>query len=454
MLAEEFDKTHVLHPWADLSTIKTVDPLIITEAEGVYVYDSNGKRYLDSIGGMWCVNLGYGVKELADVMTDQALQMPYYTPFGAMGNAPSANLAKTIAALTPGTLNRVHFTTGGSTAVDSAIRFVQYYFNALGQPQKKQIISRLDSYHGSTYLSASLSGKQVDRTYFQYEDSFIHFISSPNTYRRSKGVSVETFCDQKVQELEDKIIQLGPENVSCFIAEPILGSGGVIIPPDGYHKRTLAVCRKYKVLYISDEVVTGFGRLGHFFSSEAHFDIIPDIITTAKGLTSGYQPLGALIIDDSLVDELCNKKSIENNYFTNGFTYSGHPIACSVALKNIELMQEKKICEHVQDVGPYFVEKLKTLLDYPIVGDVRGDHLMACVEINVSPGASKATPEDISYAQEIDRFCQEHRLLVRPYENLCIFSPPLVINREEIDQIVNILTLAVQNSTKNYAHRN
>ena len=236
------DSTYLLHPWADLNQIKTTSSLIISQAEGMYVCDSEGNRFLDGIAGMWCVNLGYGVSALADCMHEQAMRMPYYSPFGAMTSIPACVLADKLAELAPRSLNRVHFTNSGSTAVDSALRFVQYYFNATGKPNKKHIISRIDAYHGSTYLAASVSGKRRDKSYFNYEKNFVHHISSPNCYRYCKGITTNEFCDQLVTELEDKIIAIGPENVACFIAEPILASGGVIIPPAEYHQRTLAVC--------------------------------------------------------------------------------------------------------------------------------------------------------------------------------------------------------------------
>lgn len=244
------DSTYLLHPWADLNQINVPSSLIISKAAGMYVYDSQGNRYLDGTAGMWCVNLGYGVKELADCMHEQTMCMPYYSPFGDMSNVPACVLAEMPAKLAPNSLNRIHFTNSGSTAVDSALRFVQYYFNATGKPHKKHIISRIDAYHGSTYLAASVSGKRSDKSYFNYEKNFIHHISSPNCYRYCKEITTREFCDQLVAELKDKIIEIGPDNVACFIAEPILASGGVIIPPPGYHQRILAVCRQYNVLYL------------------------------------------------------------------------------------------------------------------------------------------------------------------------------------------------------------
>lgn len=429
----QIDKKHVIHPWSDLSS--DAESMVVESGKGIHVFDNEGNKFIDSISGMWCVNLGYGNKEMADAIADQCVRLVYYTPFGAMASPPSIELAHRLSELTPGDLNYFQFTASGSTAVESAIRFVHYYFNCLDQPEKKHIIYRENAYHGSTYLTASLNGKRCDRSYFNYITDIVHSIPDPNPFKRDAGMSVEDFCDLRVRELEEKILALGPDKVACFIAEPVMGSGGVIVPPPGYHKRTLDICRKYDVLYISDEVVTAFGRLGHHFASEEVFDIVPDIITVAKGISSGYQPLGAAIISEKLMARISGNSAKPNSYFTNGFTYSGHPVACAAALKYLEIMERDNINEHVREVGPYFIQRLEELKAFPIVGDVRGVCLMACVECVVSDDED----ENIAVAQRVDEFCQEKGLIVRPYENLCILSPPLIIDKAGIDQIVNIL---------------
>nr|WP_319392880.1 aminotransferase [uncultured Desulfobacter sp.] len=429
----EMDKKHVIHPWSDLGS--DAESMVIESGKGIHVFDNEGNQFIDSISGMWCVNLGYGNKEMADAIADQCVRLVYYTPFGAMASPPSIELAHKLSELTPGDLNYFQFTTSGSTAVESAIRFAHYYFNCLDQPDKKHIIYRENAYHGSTYLTASLNGKRCDRSYFNYITDIVHAIPDPNPFKRDPGMSVEDFCDLRVRELEEKILELGPDKVACFIAEPVMGSGGVIVPPAGYHKKTLDICRKYDVLYISDEVVTAFGRLGHHFASESVFDIVPDIITVAKGISSGYQPLGAAIISEKLMARISGDSAKPNSYYTNGFTYSGHPVACAAALKYLEIMERDNINAHVRDVGPYFIQRLEELKAYPIVGDVRGVCLMACVECVVSDDEE----ENIAVAQRVDEFCQEKGLIVRPYENLCILSPPLIIDKAGIDQIVDIL---------------
>ena len=300
----EQDREHIIHPWIDLGTAKTREPMVIAESEGAHIYDSEGHKMLDGIGGMWCVNIGHAREEMAQAIADQVRRLCYYSPFGLISTPPSIEFGARLTEYAPGDLKHVFFTTGGSTAVDSALRFVQFYFNFIGQPQKKHIITREYAYHGSTYLSASVSGKPGDRGHLDFVTDTVHHLPSPNPYRRPDGMSEAEFGAAKVKDLEDKILELGPEKVACFIAEPLLASGGVIVPPKGYQKATREICRKYDVLYISDEVVTGFGRLGEIFASEPVFDIVPDIITCAKGLTSGYIPLGAFLLSDRLYERV------------------------------------------------------------------------------------------------------------------------------------------------------
>ena len=438
----ELDSRHVVHPWADLSAVGKHDPLVVCEARGVEVVDSAGKTYLDAIGGMWCVTVGYGRRELIDAMRDQAARMPYFTPFGDVSNEPAARLAERLAELAPGDLNRVHFTTGGSTAVESAVRIAQFYWASLGRPGKYHVLSRVDAYHGSTYLAASLSGKAADRTRFHYETNWVHHLDSPGYDPDTSDVSAAERLDYLLDAMATAIDRIGAENIACFVAEPILASGGVLIPPPGYHAATRELCRRRDILYVSDETVTGFGRLGHFFASQPHFGIVPDLLVTAKGLTSGYQPLGAVLISDRLVETLVETADPAKPVFSNGFTYSGHPVACATAIANIDVMRRDDICGHVRDVGPYFVGRLRELRSSPIVAAVRGDHLMACVECHV-PGETGPTPRNQAVAQRVDLYCERAGLLVRPYENLCIMSPPLVVTRAEIDRMVAIVAGAL-----------
>ena len=433
------DRNHHLHAWTDLATVTKREPIVITEAQGVHIQDLEGHRLLDGMGGMWCVNIGHGREEMAQSIAAQAVRMCYYSPFGPLTSPPAIELSAQLARYSPGDLKRVFFTTGGSTAADAALRFVQFYFNFIGQPAKKHIITRENAYHGSTFLSASVSGKP-DRGFMDLLLDRVHHLSSPNPYRREADVSITEFCDAKVAELEAKILELGPEHVACFIAEPILASGGVIVPPPGYQRRTLEICRKYGVLYISDEVVTGFGRLGHIFASEPVFEVVPDMILSAKGLTSGYQPLGALLISEALLNRVSGPGG---KVLPIGFTYSAHPVSCAAALTNLEILERDNICAHVQATGPYFQERLSTLAGLDLVGDVRGMGMMACVECVSDRKTRAPTPADWDVGRRIFDNARSRGLLVRPMGNLIVLSPPLVITRPQIDTLVEILRDAV-----------
>jgi adenosylmethionine-8-amino-7-oxononanoate aminotransferase len=440
------DRDHNVHPWTNFATFKQEGSGIMAGSEGIYVYDAEGARFIDGIGGLWCVNIGYGRDEMAQAIAEQARRLCYYSTFGHLTTPPAAELAAKLAELAPERLNHVFYGTGGSMANDTAIRIIHFYFNRLGKKSKKHVISRLDSYHGSTYLAASLTGVMFDRIGFDVIEDMIHHVGAPNVYRRPDGMSVDEFCDAKVAELENKISEVGPENVACFIAEPIIGAGGVIVPPPGYHARTQEVCRKYEVLYISDEVVTAFARLGHFFASEPAFGLAPDIITCAKGMTSGYLPLSGTLLSDEIY-EVISVPQAKGALFTHGFTYSGHPVSCAAGLKNIEIIEREDICGHVRSAGPYFEERLRTLLDLPIVGDVRGSHFMLCVENVADKETKEIFDPEVMIGDRIARHCQSRGLIVRPIAHLNVLSPPLVMTREQIDELVAILRASIEATT-------
>jgi adenosylmethionine-8-amino-7-oxononanoate aminotransferase len=304
------------------------------------------------------------------------------------------------------------------------------------------MISRVNSYHGSTYAAMSIGGKPGDHPpEFDYISDTIHHISCPNFYRAEPGLSEADFLAEKLAELENKILEVGPGKVAAFFAEPIFGAGGVIIPPAGYHRGTWEICQKYDVLYVSDEVVTAFGRLGHWFASKEVFDFQPDIITSAKGLTSGYLPLGATIYSSRIHDVISEVG--HGRCFTHGYTYSGHPVACAAALKNIEIMERENLLSHVREIGPYFQEQLKTLLDLPIVGDVRGMGLMACVEFVKDKDTKERFPEELDIGKWVSNRADSYGLIVRPVVNLNVMSPPLIISHSEIDFIVTTLRKSI-----------
>ena len=287
-------------------------------------------------------------------------------------------------------------------------------------------------------------GFKICKNNFDFESTFIHHVGSPNPYRRKDNQTVDDFCDEKVKEFEDKILEIGPNKVAAYIAEPVLASGGCIVPPKNYIKRFWEICKKHDILYISDEVVTGFGRLGHFFCSQEEFGIIPDIITSAKGITSGYIPLGAVLISDRLMKSISKDSSL----FFHGFTYSGHPVSCAAALKNIEIIKRDKILDHVKNIAPYFHQKLKTLYEIPIVGDVRGMGLMAGIECVIDKDSKNPLILDQAIASRIDEESLKLGLIIRPIYHICVLSPALIIQKEQVDDLVDMLYQAISNATK------
>lgn len=428
------DRDLVVHPWGRLHPLANSE--FILEGQGVHVRGPDGKWLLDGVAGLWCVNVGYGRREIADAIAVQAMRLPFYTAFMEMGNEPSTRLAAALVAAAPHDLRRVFLTTGGSTANDSAIRFLHLLANRSGQKSRKHFITRAQAYHGSTFLTASLSGKFSDRADLDVLDSHVHHLSSVNPYWRPRGQSVDEFRQERVAELESKILTIGPERVAGFIAEPILASGGVVVPPPGYHAATLAVCRKYGVHYVSDEVVTGFGRLGHVFSSESVFGITPDIITCAKGLTSGYVPLGAMLLSESI----CRAADPDGStVFSHGFTYAAHPVACAAALANLEILERERLCAHVRELSPYFLSELSALAELPLVGDVRGMGLLAGIEFVHDRAERRAFEPSVAIGSRIAAACRERALIVRPLGSTVGISPPLTLSRTHVDTIIGVL---------------
>jgi len=441
----EKDKAHHLHPWQIFDVFREEGALAIAKGEGCYIYDTDGGKYFDAVGGLWCNNIGLGRREMAEAIAEQAYKMSYASPFVDLTNVPAAELAEKLAQLAPDTLNHVFFTCGGSTAVDTAFRMIHYYQNCRGKHEKKHIISRKNSYHGTTFASMSIGGKPGDHPpEFDFISDIIHHLSYPNYYRcAAVGMSESEFVDSLVQEFEDKISDLGgADKVAAFFAEPIMGAGGVIVAPDGYLKRMYDVCKKNDILYVSDEVVTAFGRLGHWFASEDEFGIVPDMITSAKGLTSGYQPLGALLFSDDIWDVLNERDS--GRCFAHGFTYSGHPVACAAALKNIEIMEKEKLLENVKEVGPYFEQQLRTLEDLPIVGQVRGRKFMACVEYVADKSSKALFPEELDIGKRISNHADKLGLICRAIVHLNVMSPPLIMTRDDVDFIVSTLRKSIE----------
>ncbi|MEI3854757.1 MULTISPECIES: aminotransferase [unclassified Ensifer] len=441
--AFEKDRDHVLHPYTDFSTFAATGSQIIEKAEGAYVVDNAGRRLLDGIAGLWCVNIGHGRREMADAIAAQVLDMDYYNPFGASGNVPAAELGARLAELAPGSLNHVYYTCGGSTANDAAIRIVHYYFAMRGKPGKRKIISRNNGYHGATYVAAALTGIHGTKYGFaQVGEDFIHHISAADCYARPDGMTEEAYCDLLVREFEMRVEQLGAQNVAAFIAEPIMGAGGVLVAPKGYHSRMQAVCRRNDILYMADEVVTGFGRLGEWFASDAIYDTQPDILVSAKGITSGYIPLGATLISDEIYDVI-SRPQCEGGVFSMGLTYSGHPVACAAALANIDIMERERLLPHAARTGAHLQKQARTLLAHDIVGDVRGAGLMLGIDLVADKATKAPLPAHEKASETIFQGCIARGVVVRPVGNRLIVSPPLIVTEAECDTIVSALSESV-----------
>jgi adenosylmethionine-8-amino-7-oxononanoate aminotransferase len=431
---------HLVQPWPVSGSIGAEARGFIESGEGVYVTDHTGRRLIDGPAGMWCVNAGHRNKELAQVMYDQAMALSYNSPWYTT-NQPSAVLAKRLAGLAPEGLGHVFYTTGGSSAVETALRFMQFYNNVKGRPEKKMIVSREGGYHGSTYLSASLNGRPRDHDWMDSAREQILKLSCPNPFRRPAGMTEAEFTDFLVAEFRALIEKVGAHRIGAFIGEPIMASGGVIVPPEGYWPRMRALCAEFDILFIMDEVVTAFGRLGHVFAADEVFGVKPDMITFAKGVTSGYFPLGGVMIASKLFEEL--RQSNHNDaMFAHGLTYSSHPVGCAVALKNLDLLEEG-LLDYTQSISGHFQSRLKALEDLPLVGEVRGYGLMAGIECVADHVSNNPLTLDLEVGKRIDKHCQELGLLVRPLINMCVMSPPLTITVAQIDEMADILRKSI-----------
>lgn len=434
-------RRHLIQPWPSTDEIGDDLRTIMTAADGIYVYDEAGNRLIDGPAGMWCVNIGHRRREMADAIAEQITSLTYCSPWYST-SGPAALLAARIAAAAPGDLDHVFFTTGGSTAVETAVRFTQFYNNVLGRPGKKLILSRRDAYHGSTLVTAALGGRPRSGDWSDPMPGLVSMLSSPKPFGRAKGLSLEAFCDALVAEFETRVATIGADRIAAFIAEPVMASGGVIVPPEGYLPRIRALCRQHDILFIADEVVTAFGRLGHIFASEAVFGVVPDILCFAKGVTSGYVPLGGAVFSAALFDRL--KAEGRAAMFAHGFTCSSHPVACAAALCNWDILEREGILDHVRALAPYFLDRLRELEALPLVGEVRGAGLMACVECVADTQRPGSYDVDLDIGRRIDRHAQRLGLLVRPLINMCVISPPLIIGREDVDRIVDILGQAIR----------
>ena len=427
------DNRHFMHPFTDHKELgEKGGTRIITHADGVYIFDSNGQKILDGMAGLWCVALGYGRQELIDAATEQMQQLPYYNSFFQCTHPPAIELSELLSELSPGNFNHVFFTGSGSEANDTQIRLIRRYWDLKGQPERMTIIARKNAYHGSTLGGASLGGMGEMHKQMRLPVPGIEHIEQPYHFGLGDGMDPEEFGLQQAQLLEQKILALGEDKVAAFIGEPVQGAGGVIIPPDSYWPEIQRICDKYGILLVADEVITAFGRLGEWFGS-TKFGIRPDLISFAKGVTSGYLPLGGSLVGERIAEVVIDK----GGEFAHGYTYSGHPAACAVALENLRILQREKIVEKVRDkTAPYFNQRWAELARHPIVGEARSTGLVGAIEIVQNKETRERFHKDLGAGTRCRDFCIENGLVMRAVGDTMIVSPPLVIENKQVDELV------------------
>ena len=431
----EIDRKHHFHPFTNHLRMRDKGARIITDADGVYVYDSDGNRYLDAMSGLWCVNIGYGRRELAEVAAEQMKKLPYYNSFFQTAQLPAVELAEALAEVTPKQYNRAFFGCSGSDANDTIVRLARYYWKLQGQEQRQIIISRHNAYHGSTMAGASLGGMAAMHAQGGLPIADIAHIEQPYYFgrdARDKDLSEADFGRKAARALEDKIKALGADRVAAFIGEPIQGAGGVIIPPDTYWPEIQRICKKYDILLIADEVICGFGRTGNWFGSET-LAIEGDLMTLAKGLSSGYQPVSAVMVADKVAQVLGK----HDDEFSHGYTYSGHPVACAVALKNIEILRGERIIENARaNTMEYLRERLQTLAAHPLVGAVRSAGFIGAIELVADKSSGRRFDAGVKTGALCRDACFDNGLIMRAVGDTLVLSPPLIISRDEIDEFV------------------
>jgi len=438
---QALDAAHHMHPFTDANGLEKKGARVITRAKGVWLTDSEGNRIIDGMAGLWCVNIGYGRRELAEVAARQMEELSYYNTFFQTTHIPAIALAAKIAELAPGDLNHVFFAGSGSEANDTNIRLVRRYWDVMGQSEKRVIISRKNGYHGSTMGGGSLGGMSPIHAHGGKISGIVH-IDEPNWWAQGGDLTPEEFGLERAQQLEKMILDLGVDQVAAFIGEPIQGAGGVIVPPSTYWPEIQRIVDKYGILLIADEVITGFGRTGNWFGSQT-YGIRPDIMTIAKGLSSGYQPIGASVVSDRVARVIA-----EGGEFFHGYTYSGHPVAAAVALENLRILQDEKIVEHVRDVAhPYLAERWHALMDHPMVGEARLVGLMGSIALTPDKARrAKFASETGAVGYRTRERCFANNLVMRHVGDRMIISPPLVITPEEIDILMDRARLSLDES--------
>ncbi|MDR5783810.1 aspartate aminotransferase family protein [Caballeronia sp. LZ065] len=429
---QALDAAHHLHPFSDMGALNRTGSRVIVRGEGVYLRDSEGVRIIDGMAGLWCVNLGYGRQELIDTACRQMHELPYYNTFFKTTHPPVAELSALLAELMPARFNRFLYCNSGSEANDTALRAVHRYWAVQGQPEKRHVIARHNAYHGSTIAAATLGGMAGMHEQMPSKLEHVAHIGQPYWFGEGGAMDPHAFGLECARQLEAKILELGADHVAAFIGEPFQGAGGVIFPHASYWPEIQRICREHDVLLIADEVIGGFGRTGEWFAHE-HFGFEPDVITMAKGITSGYVPMGAVALSDAIADAI-----IAGGEFNHGFTYSGHPLAAAVAVTNLKLLRDEGIVTRVKhDTGPYFQQHLReALADHPIVGEIAGTGLVAGIQLAEHPATRKRF-DDIDAIGTLCRdFSFEGNLVMRASDDRMLLSPPLVVTHAEIDEIV------------------
>lgn len=428
---QALSRDHHLPPFTDYKALNAKGTRVITRADGVYLWDSEGHKILDAMAGLWCVNVGYGREELVEAASRQMRELPYYNLFFETSHPPAIALAKAIADIAPEGMNHVFFTGSGSEANDTVLRMVRHYWAIKGQPQKKVVIGRWNGYHGSTVAGASLGGMKAMHGQNDGPIPGIEHIDQPYWFGEGGELDPDEFGVRVAQQLEQKILEVGEDKVAAFIAEPIQGAGGVIIPPDSYWPRIREILARYQILFVADEVICGFGRTGEWFGSD-YYGNAPDLMPIAKGMTSGYIPMGGVVVRDEVVQTLN-----EGGEFYHGFTYSGHPVAAAVALENLRILREEKIVERVKtETAPYLQSRWRELAEHPLVGEARGVGMLGALEL-VKNKKTRARFAEPGVGMLCRQHCFRNGLVMRAVGDTMIISPPLVINREEIDELID-----------------
>ena len=439
---EALDRDYLFHPVTNLKSHITDDVLILERGEGIYIFDKDGKKYIDGLAGLWCTSLGHGVTELADAAKEQMSKLGYSTLFASKSHEPAILLAEKLIEMSPFSSGKVFFGLSGSDANDTQYKLFTYANNKLGKPEKKKILARKKGYHGVTVASASMTGLPNQHKLFDLpKEHFIH-TETPHYFKEAMdGESEQDYLVRLTKSLEELIEKEGPETIAAMIAEPLMGAGGVILPPEGYFPAIQAVLKKYNIPFIADEVITGFGRTGNPFGSET-YDIKPTSMSLAKALSSGYIPISAVIVNDELFEPI-KEASGDIGVFGHGYTYSGHPVSCAVALKTLEIYERDKIFQHAKKVGEYFQDSIKDILEEDFVGEVRGIGLIAGVELYKDP-ANKVTFEQVGKAGKVlSDACQKNGLIVRPILDTIALCPPLIISKNEIDELIEKLRMSL-----------